>query len=73
MDGMGILKGLGVTLKRFVDTYLEDVRWLGKRYYTKEGIDRRMSSELSGYFYDPIPRRKAACPRRISLYSFLVV
>ncbi len=22
MDGMGILKGLGVTMKRFVDTYL---------------------------------------------------
>jgi hypothetical protein len=31
MDGMGILKGMGVTLKRFVETYLDDIRWWGKR------------------------------------------
>ena len=40
MDGTGILKGLGVTLKRFVDTYVDDISWFvgkkGKRYYTEE-------------------------------------
>ena len=29
MYGKGILKGLSVTLKRFVDTYLDDIKWLG--------------------------------------------
>ena len=43
MDGLGIIKGMGVTLKRFLDTYLEDIQWLGKRYYNHEGIARRMS------------------------------
>jgi len=38
MDGMGIVKGLGVTLKRFADTYLDDLVWLfkrEKRYYSE--------------------------------------
>ena len=31
MYGIGILKGLGVTLKHFVDTFVDDIQWLGKR------------------------------------------
>ena len=38
MNGFGIIKGLGVTLKHFFETYLDDIRWRGKRYYTEEGI-----------------------------------
>ena len=44
MNGIGIIKGLGVTLKHFIDTYLEDIRWRGKRYNTQEGLDFRTSS-----------------------------
>jgi hypothetical protein len=29
MYGKGILKGLRVSLSRFVDTYLDDLRWIG--------------------------------------------
>jgi NADH-quinone oxidoreductase subunit I len=32
MYGLGLLKGLSVTLKRFVDSYLEDFRWITTRY-----------------------------------------
>ena len=41
MYGTGILKGLGVTLKRFVGTYVDDIRWLGKRYFNDSDELRR--------------------------------
>ncbi len=72
MDGMGILKGLGVTLKRFVDTYIEDLRWLGKRYYTKEGIDRRMSSDARGIFTIQYPEEKLPVPEEFRYIPFLL-
>ena len=31
MYGLGILTGLQVVFKHFVDSYLDDVRWLGRR------------------------------------------
>jgi hypothetical protein len=33
MYGLGILRGMGVVLKHFIDTYTDDVRWLGRRFY----------------------------------------
>ncbi len=72
MDGMGILKGLGVTLKRFVDTYLDDIRWLGKRYYTKDGIDRRMSADGKGIFTIQYPEEKLPVPEEFRYIPFLI-
>lgn len=72
MDGLGILKGLSVTLKRFVDTYLEDIRWLGKRYYSKEGIDRRMSSDGRGIFTIQYPEEKLPVPEEFRYIPFLI-
>ncbi len=62
MDGQGIEKGLGVTFKRFVDTYIEDIKWLGKRYYTEKGIERRMSSDTRGVFTIQYPEEKLPVP-----------
>jgi NADH-quinone oxidoreductase subunit I len=72
MDGMGVLKGLGVTLKRFVDTYLDDIKWLGKRYYTKEGIALRTSSEARGIFTIQYPEEKLPVPEEFRYVPFLV-
>ena len=38
MYGLGIIKGLGVTLKHFIDTYVEDFKYGIKRYTTDDGI-----------------------------------
>ena len=73
MNGLGIVKGLGVTLKRFIDTYLEDIRWLGKRYYTKEGVDNRKSAEYPRHLYGPVSRRKAARPGRVPISTFFTL
>ncbi len=72
MDGQGIVKGLGVTLKRFVDTYIEDIKWLGKRYYTKEGIERRMSSDTRGIFTIQYPEEKLPVPEEFRFIPFLI-
>lgn len=72
MDGLGILKGMGVTLKRFVNTYVEDIKWLGKRYYTEEGIAQRMSSETKGIFTVQYPEEKLPVPEEFRFIPFLI-
>jgi len=72
MDGTGIVKGLGVTLKRFVETYLDDIRWFGKRYYTSEGIAHRSSTETRGIFTIQYPEEKLPVPEEFRFVPFLV-
>jgi NADH-quinone oxidoreductase subunit I len=72
MDGMGIVKGLGVTFKRFVETYLDDIKWLGKRYYTEEGINHRMSADTRGVFTIQYPEEKLPVPEEFRYIPFLL-
>jgi NADH-quinone oxidoreductase subunit I len=72
MDGKGILTGMGVTLKRFVETYIEDIRWFGKRYYTQEGVARRMSSDTRGIFTIQYPEEKLPVPEEFRYIPFLL-
>lgn len=72
MDGMGILKGLGVTLKRFIDTYLDDIRWWGKRYFNSEGIAHRSSIETRGIFTVQYPEEKLPVPEEFRYIPFLL-
>lgn len=72
MYGKGILKGLGVTLKRFFETYLDDLKWAGKRYYTPEGIAHRASKEGRGIFTVQYPEEKVPVPEEFRFLPFLV-
>ncbi|MCC6957291.1 MAG: 4Fe-4S dicluster domain-containing protein [Anaerolineales bacterium] len=72
MDGMGIVRGLGVTLKRFLDTYIEDIRWFGKRYYTEEGVKHRMSTDARGIFTIQYPEEKLPVPEEFRFLPFLL-
>ncbi len=77
MDGFGILKGLSVSLKRFADTYFEDIRWwlkhgFSSRYYNKEGIAQRMSSDARGIFTVQYPDEKLPVPEEFRYVPFLV-
>lgn len=71
-DGRGILKGMGVTLKRFVDTYLDDIKWFGKRYYTEEGVAHRMSSDARGIFTIQYPEEKLPVPEEFRFIPILI-
>jgi NADH-quinone oxidoreductase subunit I len=72
MYGIGLLKGLQVTLQRFVDTYLDDIQWWGKRYYTTEGIAHRSSSKTKGIFTVQYPEEKLPVPEEFRYVPFLV-
>lgn len=72
IPGLGILKGLGVTLKHFIDTYLEDIRWRGKRYYTPDGIQERVNSREKGIFTVQYPEEKLPIPEEFRYLPFLI-
>ena len=72
MDGLGIIKGLSTTLRRFVETYLEDLQWWGKRYYTKEGIAHRQSTKTRGIFTVQYPEEKLPVPEEFRFIPFLL-
>lgn len=72
MYGKGIIKGLGVTLKRFLDTYLDDIRWLGKRYYTPAGIAHRSGKKSRGIFTIQYPEEKLPVPEEFRYIPFLI-
>ncbi len=75
MYGKGILKGLGVTLNRFIETDLDDISWWmkgKKRYYTQEGIAHRASKDARGIFTVQYPEEQLIQPEEFRYVPFLV-
>ncbi len=75
MYGKGILKGLGVTLKRYWNTYWDDIVWMvqgKKRYNTEEGIKHRSSTNTRGIFTVQYPEEKLILPEEARYIPFLV-
>ncbi|MGH2581830.1 MAG: 4Fe-4S binding protein [Anaerolineales bacterium] len=72
MYGFGILKGMWVTLVHFVQTYVDDIRWVGKRYYTPEGIAHRSSKDTKGIFTVQYPEEKLPVPEEFRFIPFLL-
>ena len=77
MYGLGILRGMGITFKHFVNTYVDDLRWMGRRYTNKEpGLDifkERQGSRARGAFTVQYPDEKLAVPERFRFIPFLIV
>lgn len=72
MYGKGIIQGIGVTLKHFVNTFLVDIKFPGKRYGTEEGIAHRMSKDAEGIFTVQYPEEKLPVPEEFRFIPFLV-
>ena len=72
MYGLGLIKGLGVTLKHFLMTYVDDIRHRGRKYYTEEGIQRRMSKDAEGIFTIQYPEEKMPVPEEFRYIPFLL-
>ena len=72
MYGLGILRGLGITLKRFVMTYVDDFRWRGRRYYNDEALQVRQGVEGRGIFTVQYPEEKLPVPEEFRYVPFLV-
>lgn len=72
MYGKGIFRGLKSTLRHVANTYLDDIKMLGKRYYNPEGIKYRMSKDVEGIFTIQYPEEKAPVPEEFRFIPFLV-
>jgi len=73
MLGPGILKGLAITFRHFIETYLEDLRWAGrKRYGSAEGIASRSGKDARGLFTIQYPEERVPTPEEFRYIPFLV-
>jgi len=72
MVGWEIVKGLGVTFKHFVDTYIDDLRWLGKPRYSQERVADRSSLSARGAFTVQYPDERLATPEEFRYIPFLL-
>lgn len=77
MFGTGLLKGLGVTLKHFTDTYADDRKKVPSRY--RDGIDLgdgqrivKQSSDMAGLITIQYPEEKRLLPERFRYLPMLL-
>jgi NADH-quinone oxidoreductase subunit I len=72
MYGLGILRGLGVVFKHFVESYADDLRWLGKRYYNPQALAVRQGVKGQGIFTVQYPEEKLPTPEEFRYIPFLL-
>ena len=73
MYGQGIAKGLLITFKHFVQTYITDVRSAGRKLVGQEAFEFRQGLKTEGIFTVQYPDEKLAVPERFRFTPFLVV
>jgi NADH-quinone oxidoreductase subunit I len=72
MYGIGIVRGLGVTLKHFIETYVDDIRWLGRRYYNPKALAVRQGPKARGAFTVQYPEERLVIPEEFRYIPFLL-
>jgi NADH-quinone oxidoreductase subunit I len=69
MYGSGVIKGMLVTGKHFLDTYIEDIRYLGRR---SPGLAARQGVNAKGVFTVQYPEERLPVPEEFRFIPFLV-
>lgn len=74
MFGLGVVKGLGITLKHFIDTYVDDIKYF---YFpssatSAEAFARRQGPEGRGIFTVEYPEMKLQTPENFRFLPFLI-
>ncbi len=72
MYGLGILRGLWVVFVHFLDSYVDDVRWLGRRYYNPQALAVRQGSKAQGIFTVQYPEERLVAPEEFRFIPFLL-
>ncbi|GIS67370.1 MAG: hypothetical protein CM1200mP6_04380 [Anaerolineaceae bacterium] len=70
MYGTGILKGMGVTIRHLVDSFVDDMRFLGQRYYSDSSMKIRQGTEGRGVFTVQYPEKNFLYQSNFGLYLF---
>lgn len=73
MYGLGILKGLGVTIRHFIATYANDVFYGFNKGKPLEEFGVRQGTKSAGIYTVEYPDEKVAVPERFRFTPFLVV
>jgi NADH-quinone oxidoreductase subunit I len=73
MYGQGIAKGLWITFKHFVNSYVDDIRYAGRKYLRQDNFQLRQSPQAQGAFTVQYPDEKIAVPERFRFVPFLVI
>ena len=71
MYGSGILKGLGVTLRHFIGTFVDDIQWLGRKR-DLDVFQQKQSLANRGLVTVEYPDEKLAVPERFRFTPFLI-
>jgi len=71
MLGRGVLKGMGVTIKRFADTFINDVKYF-PRQASQEALEERQRADTRGLFTIEYPEQKIEMFEGFRMIPFLV-
>jgi NADH-quinone oxidoreductase subunit I len=71
MFGLGVIKGFGVTLKHFIETYIDDVKKIPSRYGERRGVIEQ-GPEDRGLFTIQYPEERRALPERFRYIPMLL-
>jgi NADH-quinone oxidoreductase subunit I len=76
MFGLGLIKGLGVTMRHFIESYVHDrnpLRWFSlKARYDQEWLDRRQSIDGKGLFTIQYPEQKRKITENYRMTPMLI-
>ena len=72
MYGFGVLRGLWIVFKHLVDTYVDDIRWRGRRYNNPEALKVRQGAKGQGIFTVQYPEERLTPPEEFRYLPFLV-
>ena len=72
MFGLGVVKGLGITLKHFINTFKDDLQYFPKSMMSEEAFAKRQSPEGAGLFTVEYPEMKLKTPENFRFLPFLL-
>jgi len=74
MYGTGLAKGLMLTLRHFIESYVDDVRYGFRKYsLSTDNFEVRQGTKAKGVLTVQYPDEKVAVPERFRFVPFLVV
>lgn len=72
MFGIGVLKGLGITFKHFINTFIDDLKYFPSSALNEEAFARRQGPEGAGLFTVEYPEQKLRIPENFRFIPFLL-